>query len=136
LPLQKRRYVKNQYVSREDDRCKCIWYYDRYVDGVRRRTSLHTANFDEACRRIKDIAAEGDVPKQNIPSIVEAIDKCVAEVERLHAPSTARLYRLLSKQLKNWCAKKGYRSLKQLGLSELEAFVASWGGNQENRSTY
>jgi integrase len=126
-PYKKDATSKTKYVSREDDGCKCIWYYDRYVDGVRRRTSLHTANFNEACRRIKELEVEGDVPKQNIPSIVEAIDKCVAEVERLLAPSTARLYKLLRTQLKDWCAKKGYRSLRQLDLSALEDFVVSWG---------
>lgn len=40
--------------------------------------------------------------------------------------STARKYRTMLKQLRAFAAEKGYRYLKELGLTELQAFQSSW----------
>ena len=114
------------YVSRDMQRCDCPWYYDRYVGANRKRTALGTTNKQLAIQRLVEIAAAGDIPKPTQTTIEEAIAAFSLEVERKKAPSTFRQYGLLLRQLTAFCADKGFHSLTQLTLVELETFVASW----------
>jgi site-specific recombinase XerD len=114
------------YVSRDMQRCDCPWYYDRYVGSKRKRTALGTANKQLAVQRLVETEAAGDIPKPAQTSIEDAVTAFTVQAERDLESSTLKQYELVLRQLKAFCADKGFISLKQLTLVKLERFVASW----------
>ncbi len=107
------------------------------VDGfIRASTKESKLELAELTKRQWEAAGTTTVVLEPAPAPVEAtpvsIEHADAEFETAYIrakhvkDATARKYRTMLKQLKEFAAERGVRFVKEIGLAELQAFQASW----------
>ncbi len=108
-----------------------IWA-DGSVGGVEIRKSLHTHNWEKAQEIVREWESEGrdtiKAKESNVPIILDqAWQSFLSDMEARNLNvSTVRKYRLLSRRMKDFAARRGFRFLAEINLVELRAFREEW----------
>ena len=119
--------------KRECHCCRCPIWADGYFGASRIRKSLDTGDWNKAQRKAGEM--EESFEKTGVPVLVEPEPISVeAACENFLRDASARglrdstvyKYRILFGQMKAFAREKGFRFLRELGLSELSEFRASW----------
>src|ERR1700674_402465 len=109
-------------------RCRCIITVDGSVGGVEIRESLHTRDWQEAQDIVREWEAEGHRAEEVQPVTVDQAWKDFLsdmEARNLNV-STVRKYKLLSRRMQDFAARRGLQFLVQFDLVALRAFREEW----------
>lgn len=95
------------------------------------RRALDLRSWSAATDLARDWEAAGEigvVKRKEIPNIAEAVDRFFSDLQaqRLSRETTRKYENLLWRRLVPWCASKGFRYLRQLGVEEMRQFRATW----------
>ena len=131
LNLYRRHQPPCSYTSRRFRNCPCPIWVQGSLRGEYIRRALDLRSWSAATDLVRDWEAAGEigvVTKPEVPTIIEAVDKFFTDAKAQHLnQETIRKYAsLLQRRFIPWCASKGYRYLKQLGVDEMREFRASW----------
>jgi integrase len=101
------------------------------LQGEYVRQSLDLRSWEAASDLVRGWEASGQigVVKPEIPTVKEAVAKFLDDLEHGQQRSKATLSKhknLLEKRLLPWCAKEGYRLLKQLDVTTVREFRSGW----------
>ena len=111
-------------------RCNCSVWVQGSLGGEWIKRSLNTRDWSVAAATIHEWEAAREIggKNQEIPTIVEALQKYFDDVEARHlAPSTVRKRReLLEGKLLPYCEAKGFSRLKDLNVDALRGFRKTW----------
>jgi integrase len=111
-------------------RCSCPIYVEGSLGGEYVRKSLDQTSWEAASDLIAAWTASGrvGVVRVDIPTIAGAVDKFFedAKARQLQPATIGKQTNLLKNRLLPWCADKGLRLLKQLDVSALREFGATW----------
>jgi integrase/recombinase XerD len=130
-----RRHQKNcehQHEGRDYRRCRCVVWADGSVGGVEIRKSLRTRDWEKAQDIVRQWEAGGQPTTQskqsNAPITVgQAWQDFLSDMEaRNLSVSTVRKYKLLSRTIQDFAARRGLRFLVQVDLVTLRAFREGW----------
>jgi integrase/recombinase XerD len=114
--------------GRKHRHCKCPVWMDGYVDGVRIHKSLNTRDWEKGQRIVREWEAEGEESKEpEAVTIVQACEEFLrdATARNLREPTLYK-YRLLFRRLHEFSQSRGIRLVRQLDLTVLRDFRASW----------
>src|ERR1700730_14430630 len=109
-------------------RCLCMIWVDGTVGGVEIRKSLHTRNWQKAQDIVRQWEADG---KQNTKSkqsdapvtVDQAWQDFLSDMEARNLNvSTVRKYKLLSRRMQDFAARRGLRFIAQFDLVTLRSF--------------
>lgn len=107
-------------------RCRCPIYVDGWLGGEYIRKALGQTNWDTASRLVIAWTAEQQVGlfEQIIPTIVEAIDKHLADARgrNLKPESFKKIRDVIGSRFLGYCARKGYTRLRQLDVDAIREF--------------
>lgn len=130
LRLYRRHRRSCRQRSERYRRCACPIYVEGTLRGESVKKSLDLTSWTAASDLIAKWNESGEIGgvKPEIPTIVEAVEKFLADARARHIGwETARKYEnLLHRRFLAWCDAKGYRLLKQVGVDQLREFRASW----------
>jgi integrase len=116
-------------------RCKCPIWIDGFVGGVEMRQSLRLRDWQKANERVREWEAQDKIEKEKPQSIrvKAACDsfESDAKARGLREPTLYK-YRLLFKQLKDFCEAAGVRFIGEIDLELCRRFRESW--KQKNLS--
>ena len=114
-------------------RCACPMWVEGKVSGTCIRRSLKTASWERAQNLAHEIEIAEDpkaapVKREEPVNIQQAIDEYLADVRaRDLADSTlSKLETIFKKQFLAWAKAEGYTLLRELDLSALQTFRATW----------
>jgi integrase/recombinase XerD len=131
-----RRHLKDcnhRKEGRKYRRCRCPIWADGFLGDQEIRKSLDTRDWEEAQEKIRNWEADGEQSKEDRdePLTVErAKDDFLADAEaRQLKDKTVYKYRLLFRQLEEFCKKEGIRYLKELDTATLRKFRGTWKDN-------
>jgi integrase/recombinase XerD len=131
LNLYRRHQSPCRFTTRRNRNCHCPIWVQGSLRGEYIRRGLNLRSWSAATDLVRDWEAAGEigvVKHVEVPTIAEAVEKFFVDANAQHlSGETIRKYEnLLNKRLLPWCADKGFRYLKQLGVEEMRAFRASW----------
>jgi integrase/recombinase XerD len=126
-----RRHVKacpHRPKGRKHRHCRCPVWLDGYVNSVRVHKSLGTPDWEKGQRIAQEWQAQGQQPAQ--PEAVTIAHACArfledAAARNLREPTLYK-YRLLFRRLEEFAGSKGLQFVRQLDLSVVRGFRASW----------
>jgi integrase/recombinase XerD len=108
--------------------CRCPVWVDGRLDGAVFPKSLGTRDWQKAQRIVRDWEAEGK--KSAEPEAVTIVRACEVFLEDATArnlrEATIYKYRLLFRRLQEFARSKGFRLIRQLDLTAMREFRASW----------
>ena len=112
-------------------RCGCPVWVDGRLKGERVHSSLGTSDWQKALQIVRDWEADGSCTsssrKTEQISVENAWLRFIADLEaRKLQTSTTRKYRLLQKQMAEFCERKGLRLLKQFDINAMDEFRNGW----------
>ncbi len=114
--------------GRKHRHCHCPVWVDGYLHGVRIHRSLDTRDWERAQRIGREWEAEGERPTE--PEAVTIARACEVFLEDAAARNlrepTLYKYRLLFRRLQEFAKGKGIQFVRQLDLSAMRDFRASW----------
>jgi hypothetical protein len=108
--------------------CQCVIWVDGTLAGMETRKSLHTRDWQKAQGIVREWEAEGrdtlKAKESNVPIMLDqAWQSFLSDMEARNLNvSTVRKYRLLSRRMKDFAARRGFRFLAEINLVELRAF--------------
>ena len=115
---------------RDYKKCACPIHVEGSLAGEKIRRALDLTSWEAASDLIARWRESGEigVVRPDIPTITDAVTKFLEDAESRHLHwETKRKYKaLLQGRLLDWCAKKGYRQLKQIDVDVLRQFRTSW----------
>lgn len=115
---------------RDFKKCACPIHVEGSLAGEKIRRALDLTSWEAAADLIARWRESGEigVVRPDIPDIKVAVTKFIEDSESRHLHwETLRKYRsLLEVRFLDWCAKKGYRQLKQIDVDTVRQFRASW----------
>ena len=114
--------------GRKYRRCHCPVWVDGWLNGEEIHKSLRTRDWEKAQRIVRDWEAEGEQSEeQEVMTIVRACEIFLedATARSLREPTLYK-YRLLFRRLQEFAQGKGIRLVRQLDLTALREFRASW----------
>lgn len=130
LRLYRRHGRSCSHRSERYRRCSCPIYVEGTLRGEPVRKTLDLTSWEAASNLIAQWNASGEVGviKPEIPTIVEAVDKFIADAKaRQLGWETLRKYEnLLKRRFLAWCDGQGYHLLKQMGVEQVREFRATW----------
>ena len=130
LRIYRRHRTYCPQTSERYRRCSCPIYVEGTLGGETVRKALDQTSWQAASDLIASWTAAGRIGavRADIPPIDTAIQKYLndATARHLHAATIQKQKNLLERRLLEWCARKGYRLLKQLDLDALRQFRATW----------
>jgi integrase/recombinase XerD len=108
--------------------CRCPVWVDGYIDGVRIPKSLDTRDWTKAQRIVLEWETKRERPAE--PEAVTIAHACEvflrdAAARNLREPTQYK-YRLLFRRLQEFSKGKGFQFVRQLDLSAMRDFRASW----------
>lgn len=128
-----RRHVKTcPHISSRYRRCNCPIHVYGTLGGEKKiRKALDLTSWEAASDLVRGWEASGQIGvlKTEVPDVKDAVDKFLHDLEHGQQRKSATLQKhknLLEKRLLPWCAAKGYRLLKQLGVDAVREFRATW----------
>lgn len=123
-----RRHEKGcQFTKRDERRCRCGIWIDWHVAGKRIRKPLGIRDWQAAQQRVRDIEAEGLIEGRVAPTIEEACRKFLSDAQaRRLRDGTLYKYRLLFRQLQEFCVEHGYVFISDFDLERTSSFRESW----------
>jgi integrase len=126
-----RRHIKrcaHRSEGRKYRRCRCPIWADGFIGRGEIRKSLNTRNWEKAQEKIREWEAEGTQAVEPEPiTIAEAWEEFLsdAKARNLRKPTIYK-YELLSRQMAQFANDQGIRFLRELDLSMLRKFRATW----------
>lgn len=114
--------------GRKYRRCHCPVWVDGWLNGEEIHKSLRTRDWEKAQRIVRDWEAEGEQSEeQEVMTIVRACEIFLedATARSLREPTLYK-YRLLFRRLQEFAHGKGIHLVRQLDLTALREFRASW----------
>ena len=130
LRLYRRHRRSCRQRSERYRRCACPIYVEGTLRREQIKKSLDLTSWTAATDVIAKWNESGEigVVKPEIPTIVEAVEKFLADAKARHIGwETARKYEnLLQRRFLAWCDAEGYCLLKQIGVEQVREFRASW----------
>jgi integrase/recombinase XerD len=126
-----RRHLKtcdHRNEGRKYRRCRCPIWVDGFLGREEIRKTLDTRGWEKAQGIIREWEAEGERIAQPEPmTTAEAWDEFLADARaRNLRPPTIYKYNLLSRQMTRFAEDQGLRFLRELDLTALRKFRASW----------
>lgn len=118
----------HRHEGRKHRHCKCPVWVDGYINGVRTTKSLNTRDWERAQRIVREWEAEGERPEEPEAVTIERACQLFLEdatARNLREPTLYK-YRLLFRQLLEFAKYKGIQFVRQLDLSAMRDFRASW----------
>jgi len=113
---------------RKHRHCHCPVWVDGYLEGVRIHKSLDTRDWTKAQRIVQEWEAKRERPAE--PETVTILRACDVFLEDAAARNlrepTLYKYRLLFRRLQEFSKCKGIQFVRQLDLSAMRDFRASW----------
>jgi integrase/recombinase XerD len=131
LNLYRRHQSPCRFTTRRHHTCNCPIWVQGSLRGETIRRGLNLRSWSAATDLVRDWEAAGEigvVKRVEVPTIASAVEKFFVDAKAQHlSHETMRKYEnLLNKRLLPWCADKGFRYLKQLGVEEMREFRATW----------
>ena len=131
LAIYRRHQPPCRYTSRRFRNCKCPIWVQGSLRGEYLRRSLDLRSWEAASDLVRGWEASGEVGvvKPEIPTVKEAVDKFLHDLEHGQKRKTATLQKhknLLEKRLLPWCESRTYRLLKQLDVDAVREFRSGW----------
>jgi integrase/recombinase XerD len=131
LTTYRRHQAPCRFTSRRYRNCNCPIWVQGSLRGEYVRRSLDLRSWTAATDLVRDWESAGEigaVKKPEVPTIVEAVEKFIADAKAQKlSPETIRKYEnLLNRRFLSWCESKGLRHLKQLGVEEIRQFRGTW----------
>jgi site-specific recombinase XerD len=126
-----RRHLKNckqRAKGRKHRHCQCPIWVDGVLGGKEMRESLKLRDWHRAQEIIREWEAEDRrISRPERKSVEDAWKEFLADIEarQLHE-STARKYKLLERQMKDFCQRHGIRFLDELDLAGVGRFRSEW----------
>jgi integrase len=114
--------------GRKHRHCRCPVWVDGHLNGVRVHQSLDTRDWEKAQRIVREWEAEGERPAETeAVTIARACEVFLedAAARNLREPTLYK-YRLLFRRLQEFGKGKGIQFVRQLDLSAVRDFRASW----------
>ncbi len=131
LNLYRRHQSPCRFTSRRYRNCNCPIWVQGSLRGEYIRQSLDLRSWTAATDLVRDWESAGEigaVKKPEVPTIAEAVEKFLADAkaQKLSGETIRKYENLLNRRFLPWCASKGFRHLKQLGVEEMRQFRATW----------
>ena len=131
LAIYRRHQPPCAYTSRRFRNCKCPIWVQGSLHGEYVRRSLDLRSWEAASDVVRGWEASGEigVVKPDIPTVAEAVDKFLHDLEHGQKRKAATLQKhknLFKKRLLPWCESKGSRLLKQLDVDAVREFRSEW----------
>lgn len=130
LTIYRRHQAPCRFTSRRYRNCSCPIWVQGSLRGEYIRRSLDLRSWTAATDLVRDWESAGEigaVKKPEVPTIVEAVEKFLADAkaQKLSAETIRKYDNLLNRRFLPWCESKGFRHLKQLGVEEIRQFRAT-----------
>src|ERR1035437_8173826 len=124
-----RKECEHRNEGRKYRRCRCSIWVDGFLAGQEIRKSLDTADWQKGQDVVREMEATESEPKvtDEPVTIAQGWAKFLedAKARKLTEPSIYK-YELLSRQMKSFAEKCGYRFLSEFTVDSLSTFRADW----------
>lgn len=114
-------------TCRKERRCRCPIYVEGTLAGEWVKKSLDLTSWEAATEKVRSWETSGSFEQQNAVSISDAVSSFIADaLNRNLADSTFKKYKLVTRLLQEFCERKGYTNLKQVGVADVRDFRTTW----------
>src|SRR5258708_1953440 len=123
-----RKGCKHRDKGREHRHCQCPLWVDGFLGGKELRESLKMRDWQRAQETIREWEAnDRREVKPDRKTVADAWKDFLADIEarKLHE-STARKYKLLNRQMEDFCKRHGIQLLDEVDLASVSRFRGEW----------